>query len=329
MVTALITGITGQDGSYLAEFLLSRGYRVVGIVRPDSPQPQWRLSGIKERIELIEVSLLDAPRLQSIIERTRPAEIYNFAARASSSQLFSEPLLTCEFNGLAVVRLLDLIRQVDPTIRFCQASSSEMFGNAVQSPQCESTPFKPRNPYGFAKLFAHNMVGAYRETQDLFACSSILFNHESPRRGSDFVTRKISKAVARIAAGLDTHLQLGSLHARRDWGYAADYVQAMWLMLQAATPDDYVLATGISHSVKDFCEVAFSHLGLDYTNHVVENAGAQRPSDAAILVGDSRKAQKALNWSHTVSFEELVRMMVDADVRALSSAESPSDQHVF
>jgi GDPmannose 4,6-dehydratase len=320
MPTALITGITGQDGSYLAEFLLTRGYRVVGLIRPDSPGPHERLDSIRSRIDLVEASLLDRARLQSIIEEYRPSEIYNFAARASSSQLFSEPLLTSEFNGLAVALLLESIRLIDPTIRFCQASSSEMFGNADESPQTERTPFRPRNPYGVAKLFAHGMVGSYRETHNIFACSSILFNHESPRRGREFVTRKISLAVARIKAGLDSQLQLGSLDATRDWGYAADYVRAMWKMLQITNPDDYILATGVSHSVGEFCEIAFGHVGLDYRGYVVQTPGTQRAKDATPLVGDSRKAQKALGWSHSVTFQELVCMMVDADVRALTDS---------
>jgi GDPmannose 4,6-dehydratase len=324
--TALITGITGQDGSYLAEFLLARNYRVVGLVRPDSPERGPRLEACQDRVELVCGSLSDQPRLQAIIEEIRPTEIYNFAARASSSQLFNDPLLTSEVNGLAVVRLLELIRLVDPGIRFCQASSSEMFGDAQATPQSEVTPFRPRNPYGIAKLFAHGMVGSYRVNHDLFSCSSILFNHESPRRGTDFVTRRISMGVARISLGLESRLQLGSLDATRDWGYAADYVRAMWLMLQASRPDDYVLATGISHSVAEFCEVAFRHVGLDYRNYVVLDPGAIRPPDRTPLVGDSRKAQNALDWSHTVSFEQLVHMMVDADIRALATAAGTSEQ---
>jgi GDPmannose 4,6-dehydratase len=317
MQTALITGITGQDGSYLAELLLAKGYRVIGLVRPDAPEESPRISPIRHRIELVRGSLLDQPHLQSIVDQYRPAEIYNFGARASSSQLFSDPLLTSEFNGVAAVRLLESIRMVDPAIRFCQASSSEMFGNASESPQTEATPFRPRNPYGIAKLFAHGMVGAFREMHDIFACSSILFNHESPRRGPDFVTRKISMAVARISAGLDSALKLGSLDARRDWGYAGDYVDAMWRMLQAGNADDYILATGTSHSVMEFCEIAFRHVGLDYRDYVLLDSAAQRPKDAVRLVGNSSKAQSALGWGHTVSFEELVCMMVDADIRAL------------
>jgi GDPmannose 4,6-dehydratase len=315
--TALITGITGQDGSYLAEFLLARGYRVVGLVRPDSPGHGHRLRACQDRVELACGSLSDQPRLREIIEETRPTEIYNFAARASSSQLFNDPMLTSEVNGLSVVRLLELIRLLDPGIRFCQASSSEMFGNAEATPQSEATPFRPRNPYGIAKLFAHGMVGSYRVTHDLFACSSILFNHESPRRGTEFVTRKITMGVARIALGLESRLQLGSLDAIRDWGYAADYVRAMWLMLQAPAPGDYVLATGTGHSVADFCDVAFRRVGLDYREHVVLDRAAVRAPESTPLVGDARKAQKALEWSHSVSFEQLVHLMVDSDIRAL------------
>jgi GDPmannose 4,6-dehydratase len=318
MPTALVTGITGQDGSWMAEFLVARGYRVVGVVRPDSPGHHERLAAVRDRVELVTASLVDEERLRSLIEKYAPDEIYNFAARASSSQLFSEPLLTGEYNGLAVVRLLELVKSINPKIRFCQASSSEIFGNATEAPQTEKTPFRPRNPYGVAKLFAHGMVGSYRESYGIFACSSILFNHESPRRGREYVTRKITMGAARIKAGLESTLQLGSLDATRDWGYAPDYVRAMWLMLQASTPDDYVLATGISHSVADFCDIAFRHVGLDYRNHVLQNSVAQRPNDTARLVGDSSKAKKALQWSHTLSFEELVCQMVDADLRALN-----------
>jgi GDPmannose 4,6-dehydratase len=321
--TALITGITGQDGSYLAEFLLARGYRVIGLVRPESEHPLDRLAVIRERVTLVEASLLDQKQLQSIVEKHAPSEIYNLAARASSSQLFSEPLLTCEFNGLAVARQLELVRLIDPKIRFCQASSSEMFGNAVESPQSEETPFQPRNPYGIAKLFAHGMVGSYRETHGIFACSSILFNHESPRRGKEFVTRKISMAVARIAQGQASSLELGNLDATRDWGYAADYVRAMWQMLQSSSPGDYVLATGISHSVREFCDIAFRHVGLDYRNYVIQSPGVHRAGEVAPLVGNSAKARDKLEWAPSVSFEDLVRMMVDADIRALKENGRP------
>lgn len=321
MPTALITGINGQDGSYLAELLLERGYRVVGLMRPDAATRQQRIGHLRQSIELVHGSLLDESYLRQIIGQYRPNEIYNFAARASSSQLFTDPVLTGDFNGLAVVRLLEAIRAVDTTIRFCQASSSEMFGEASQSPQDESTPFRPRNPYGVAKLFAHGMVGTYRENFGLFACSSILFNHESPRRGAEFVTRKIATGVARIKAGLVESLQLGSLQATRDWGYAGDYVHAMWRMLQVQSADDYVVATGQSHSVRDFCEIAFAHVGLDYRNHVQLDPRAQRPQESVRLVGDATKARTTLGWRPTLSFEQLVHMMVDADIERL-------DQHV-
>lgn len=321
VATAIITGITGQDGSYLAELLLEQGYRVIGIVRPETSTFD-RLTGIRHRLELIPVSLLDQPVLRSIVEKYQPREIYNFAARASSSQLFSDPLQTCEYNGLAVVRLLELIRQSNPTIRFCQASSSEMFGNSSESPQNESTPFQPRNPYGIAKLLAHNMVASHRSNYGLFCCSSILFNHESPRRGVEFVTRKISMSVARITVGLDSKLELDNLAATRDWGFAGDYVRGMWQMLQASHPDDYVLATGISHSVEQFCEIAFRHVNLDYQKYVVQNSVAVRANDVTTLVGDSGKARARLGWTHSVSFEELIHMMVDADIRALTTRQS-------
>ena len=303
----------------MAELLVAQGYRVFGIVRPEASRPFKRLQHIEDRIELVESSLLDQLRLQKIIESVRPTEIYNFGARASSAQLYADPLLTSEYNGIAVVRLMDAILRTDPSIRFCQASSSEIFGNADQFPQNETTVFRPRNPYGIAKLFAHSMVGSFRENHGLFACSSILFNHESPRRGHEFVTRKITRAVARIAAGLETSLHLGTLDATRDWGYAVDYVRAMWLMLQASNPDDYVLATGISHSVEQFCEIAFRHAGLNHKHHVVQDSPAQRPRDLVKLVGDSRKARETLHWTHSVSFETLVCMMVDADIRSLAT----------
>lgn len=317
--TAIITGIAGQDGSFLAELLCTKGYRVVGLVRPGARDQNDGLQGIRDRIELVEADIMDQARVKAVIEEYRPSEIYNFAARASSLHLTSEPQLTGEINGLVVLRLLELIRTIDPTIRFCQASSSEMFGNAVETPQSETTPFRPRNAYGVAKLFAHGMVGAYRANSGVFACSGILFNHESPRRGPEFVTRRISTGVARISLGLDTHLKLGSLDAVRDWGYAADYARGMWMMLQADSPEDYVLATGVSHVVRDFCDIAFRHVGLDYRNHVELDPSAQRPPETVILVGNSSKARTSLGWSHTVSFEELVHMMVDADIRRFAS----------
>lgn len=318
MPTALITGINGQDGSYLAELLLDRGYRVVGLMRSDAAARQQRIDHLHHSIELVHGSLLDERGLRQIIEKYRPNEFYNLAARASSSQLFADPVLTGDFNGLAIARMLEAIRTVDATIRFCQASSSEMFGQAAQSPQNEATPFRPRNPYGVAKLFAHGMVGTYRDNFGLFACSSILFNHESPRRGPEFVTRKITMAVARIKAGLADSLPLGNLEATRDWGYAGDYVHAMWRMLQAQSPGDYVVATGESHSVREFCEIAFARVGLDYRTHVQVDARAQRAPESVRLVGDATKARTALGWRPTLSFEGLVHMMVDADMEVLN-----------
>ena len=315
MPTALITGINGQDGSYLAEFLLEQGYRVVGLMRPDASARCGRIDHIRNQLELLQGSLLDDRYLRELLREYRPNEVYNLAARASSLQLFDDPVSTGDFNGLSVVRLLEAIRTVDPAIRFCQASSSEMFGNAEQSPQNESTPFRPRNPYGIAKLFAHGMVGTYREHFGVFACSSILFNHESPRRGSEFVTRKITMGVARIKAGLADSLQLGNLEATRDWGYAGDYVRAMWLMLQAKTPNDYIVATGESHSVREFYEIAFAYAGLNYRKYVHVDPGVQRAPESVRLIGDATKARTVLDWRPTVSFEQLVWMMVDTDIQ--------------
>ena len=320
MPTALITGISGQDGSHLAELLLERGYRVVGVIRREASAGDRRVDSFRQRIELLQGDLLDQRWIQEILERFRPHEIYNFAARASSSHLFSEPVLTGEVNGLAVLKLLEAARTVDPAIRICQASSSEMFGKALHSPQSELTPFRPRNPYGVAKLFAHGMIGAYRESFGVFACSSILFNHESPRRGPEFVTRKIAMAVARIKSGSAQSLQLGSLDATRDWGYARDYVHAMWKMLQAEVADDYVVATGESHSVREFCELAFGHVGLDYRKYVRVDPHVQRPAESVRLLGDASKARAVLGWQPTVSFEQLVRMMVDAEIECHARA---------
>jgi GDPmannose 4,6-dehydratase len=297
----------------MAELLLERGYCVVGLVRPGGPSSLERIAHLRS-VELVEADLASEDDLRKVVSACRPAEIYNLAARASSSHLFEKPVLTADYNALAVARLLEAIRVVDPTIRFCQAGSSEVFGNAFESPQSESTPFRPRNPYGLAKQFAHGLVGTYREAYGLFACASILFNHESPRRRAELVTRKISMGVARIRGGLAETLQLGNLDARRDWGFAGDYVRGMWLMLQADKPDDYVLATGETHTVRDFCEIAFSHVRLDYRKHVVVDANTARPPDAVHLVGDATKARTRLGWKPTVSFEQLVRMMVDSDV---------------
>jgi GDPmannose 4,6-dehydratase len=315
--TALITGVSGQDGSYLAELLLAEGYRVLGLVRAADSIRHENLRHIRERIEFVDADLCDLESLKRLVGVHRPSEIYHLAARASSRTLVSDPVLTGEVNGLAAARILEAVRLVDPGIRVCQASSSEVFGKASESPQNESTPFRPRNPYGVAKLFAQGMVMSYREHYGLFACSCILFNHESPRRGPEFVTRKITRGAVRIKAGSAKVLELGDLDATRDWGYALDYVRAMRLMLQAAAPDDYVLATGESHSVREFCEIAFSHLGLDYRKFVVSGTASSRPRESARLVGDAGKARRVLGWKPTVSFKELVELMVDADARQL------------
>jgi GDPmannose 4,6-dehydratase len=318
MKSALITGINGQDGSHLAELLEERGYRVLGLVRPregERPRsPGTALAGA----EILYADLRDEETLRTILKKHAPHEIYNLAARASSSQLFDQPLLTADVNGLAVVRLLEAIRTVDPTIRFCQASSSEMFGHALESPQSEATPFRPRNPYGVAKLFAHGMVGMYRAHYGLFACSAILFNHESARRGPEFVTRRITKAVALIKAGLANSLQLGNLDATRDWGFAGDYVHAMWQMLQAPSAADYVVATGETHSVREFCEIAFGRVGLDYRKFVHTEPNSKYLSESVSLVGDATKAKSELRWSPSVTFRQLVHSMVDADIDLLA-----------
>ncbi|WP_116812578.1 GDP-mannose 4,6-dehydratase [Steroidobacter cummioxidans] len=316
MPSALITGVNGQDGSYLAELLLERGYAVIGLVREDAGDRLGHIQHLRSRIEIISGSLLDDALLRRILEQHRPQEIYNFAARASSSQLLTDPTLTAEYNGLGVVRLLEAIRSVDPSMRFCQASSSEMFGTVSQSPQNELTPFRPRNPYGVAKLFAHGMVGTYRENFGVFGCSAILFNHESPRRGPEFVTRKITMGVARIRAGLSRSLPLGDLDVTRDWGFAGDYVRAMWQMLQAEVADDYVVATGVSHSVREFCDLAFGHIGLDYRAYVQTDPRARRAPESMPFVGDAAKARRVLGWQPSISFEQLVTTMVDADIVA-------------
>lgn len=316
MPTALITGITGQDGSYLAEHLLAHGYKVVGLVPDLSRIRNENIGPVRSQIEFAAASLLNQDSLEAVIAQHRPSEIYNLAARASSKQLVSEPVSTGEVNGLAVAKLLEAVKVVDPRIRFCQASSSEIFGRSSESPQNEDTAFRPRNPYGVAKLFAHGMVACYREHFGLFACSAILFNHESPRRGIEFVTRKITLGAAQAWAGRLQTLSLGSLEAKRDWGYAADYVRGMWLMLQASQPSDYVLATGEIHSVREFCNKAFGHLGLDYRQYVRTSPQALREPETVTLVGDARKARELLRWAPSISFDELVEMMVAADVAA-------------
>lgn len=319
MRRALITGIGGQDGSFLAELLLNKGYHVTGTRRGCRNNSTGRPStdGIPKAVDIIEVDLFEQTSLESLLHRFRPQEIYNLAARASSSDLWTEPLATAEVNALGVVRLLDAIHRVDHRIRFVQASSSEVFGNVTEAPQTESTPFHPRNPYGVAKAFGHWITAVYREQRGLFASSCILYNHESPRRGMEFVSRKISHGAAMIKRGLANELSLGNLDARRDWGFAGDYVQAMWLSLQPTTPDDYIVATGQTHSVREFCELAFSHVGLRYEDYVVQDRGNYRAPERCLLVGDPAKAKRVLGWCPAVPFGELVAMMVDADLGLL------------
>ncbi len=318
MKKALITGITGQDGSYLAEFLLSRGYRVFGLQRRSSTTNLERVEHlIEEGIELVPGDLVDSFSLIKALESVRPDEVYNLAAQSFVPASWSQPLLTGEVTGLGVTRLLEAIRQVDPRIRFYQASSSEMFGLVRETPQNENTPFYPRSPYGVAKVYGHWITINYRESYDLFACSGILFNHESPRRGLEFVTRKISYGVAKIKLGLAGDIRLGNLQAKRDWGFAGDYVRAMWMMLQRDEPSDYVIATGLTYSVEDFCRVAFSHVGLDWKDHVVQDPKFFRPAEVHLLQGDASRAAEELGWKPEVDFEGLVRMMVDADLKRI------------
>jgi len=311
---ALITGITGQDGSYLAEYLLELGYEVIGMIRRSSTVNFERIRHIQDDITFATADLLDEVSLINMLREHRPSEVYNLAAQSFVQTSFSQPVFTGEVTGLGVTRMLDAIRVVDPGIRFYQASSSEMFGKVQAVPQSESTPFYPRSPYGVAKLYGHWITVNYRESYDMYACSGILFNHESPRRGLEFVTRKITNGVARIKLGIDKELRLGNLDAKRDWGFAKDYVRAMYLMLQQATPDDYVVSTGETYSVRRFCEIAFGHVGLDYSNHVVIDERFYRPAEVDLLVGDPSKAKQQLGWSRDVSFEQLVTMMVDADL---------------
>jgi GDPmannose 4,6-dehydratase len=315
MPTALVTGVTGQDGSYLAEFLLEQGYTVIGMVRRTSTINFDRIKHIQDQIEIVQGDLLDQMSLIGILQEHRPQEIYNLAAQSFVPTSFTQPVLTGEFTALGVTRVLEAVRIVDPTIRFYQASSSEMFGKVVEVPQRESTPFYPRSPYGVAKLYGHWLTINYRESYNIFGCSGILFNHESPRRGLEFVTHKITHAVARIKLGLLDELRLGNLEARRDWGYAADYVRAMWMMLQQDHPDDYVIATGETHSVQEFVEEAFGYLDLDWRDHVVQDTKFYRPAEVDLLVGDASKAAKELGWEPSVDFRQLVRLMVDADLQ--------------
>ena len=317
MKTALITGIGGQDGSYLSEFLLDKGYRVVGTVPDGDPVNIDRVRHLLGRIETVQDDLLDQDRLEKIFRDHRPDEVYNFAANSVLAASFHQPILATMVLAMGVTRILEAIRKVTPKARFFQASSSEIFGKPAEVPQSETTPFHPRNPYGVSKVYGHLMAMTYRENYNLYACSGILYNHESPRRSPEFVTRKITRTAARIKLGLAGELRLGNLDARRGWGFAGDYVRAMWLMLQQPQPDDYVLATGETHSVRELCEEAFSHLGLDYREYVVLEAESFRPPESAQLVGNPAKAHRVLGWKREVSFRDLVRTMVDADLEAL------------
>jgi GDPmannose 4,6-dehydratase len=323
--TALITGITGQDGSYLAEFLLSKGYRVYGLVRRSSTVNFERLYHLQDRIELIPGDLLDQNSLISALQHCEPVEVYNLASQSFVPTSWNQPVLTGEFTALGVTRVLEAVRLVNPKIRFYQASSSEMFGMVRESPQNEKTAFYPRSPYGVAKLYGHWITVNYRESYGLFTCSGILFNHESPRRGLEFVTRKVSYGAARIKLGLQSKLKMGNLDAERDWGFAGDYVEAMWQMLQQEKPQDYVVATGVAHSVRQLLEMAFGHLGMDYRDYVETDPAFLRPAEVYHLLGDASRAREELGWKPKVSFEGLVKMMVDEDlVRLRSEAAVPS-----
>jgi len=318
---ALITGVTGQDGSYLAELLLDKGYEVHGVVRRLSAPNVWRIQHLLERITLHQADLLDQLSLIKAVEKSQPDEMYNLGAMSFVPASWDQPMLTGEFNAQGVTRALEAVRSVNTKIRFYQASSSEMYGRVREVPQTEMTPFYPRSPYGVSKVFGHYITVNYRESYDLFACSGILFNHESPRRGIEFVTRKVTDGVARIKMGLTDTLKLGNLDACRDWGFAGDYVRAMWLMLQQDGPDDYVVATGEAHSVKDLVEVAFAHVGLDWQKHVGVDPKFLRPAEVDHLIGDPAKARKLLGWEPSVDFKGLVRMMVDADMARLESGQ--------
>jgi GDPmannose 4,6-dehydratase len=317
MKTALITGITGQDGSYLADLLLEKGYRVVGMVRRTSTVNFDRITHIQDKVTLTQGDLLDQVSLVDIMKEYQPDEIYNLAAQSFVPASWKQPVLTGEFTALGVTRMLDAMRMVVPEARFYQASSSEMFGKVREVPQDERTPFYPRSPYGVAKVYGHWITVNYRESYDLFACSGILFNHESPRRGLEFVTRKVTYGAARIKLGMAQELPMGNLEAQRDWGFAGDYVRAMWLMLQQDEPEDFVVATGIPHSVRELLEVAFSHVGLNYRDHVEVDERFIRPADVDQLVGDATKARDGLGWTPEVPFEELITMMVDHDLAFL------------
>jgi GDPmannose 4,6-dehydratase len=315
--TALITGITGQDGSYLAEFLLGKGYHVVGMVRRASTENFARIEHLQSRITLRQADLLDQLSLIALIEEVQPHEIYNLAAQSFVPTSWQQPVLTAEFTALGATRMLEAVRLINPGIKFYQASSSEMFGKVQQIPQDEKTSFYPRSPYGVAKVYGHYITINYRESYNIFACSGILFNHESPRRGKEFVTRKISNAVARIKANKDSKLCLGNMDACRDWGFAGDYVEAMWLMLQQEEPDDFVIGTGVTHTVKEFVQLAFQRAGLDWEKYVEVDQSLVRPAEVDYLVANPEKARTVLNWEPRISFQELVEMMVDADLQTM------------
>jgi GDPmannose 4,6-dehydratase len=326
--TALITGITGQDGGYLAELLLAQGYKVCGMVRRASTENFQRIEHLRDRLELFQGDLLDPTSIAAVLEKVGPDEIYNLAAMSFVPTSWQQPVLTAEFTAVGVTRMLEAIKRICPGARFYQASSSEMYGKVRETPQRETTPFYPRSPYGVAKVYGHYITVNYRESYNLFACSGILFNHESPRRGLEFVTRKITHGVARIKYGLATELRLGNLQAKRDWGFAGDYVRAMWLMLQQDQPDDYVIGTGQTHSVEEFVTIAFDHAGLDWRAHVVVDPQFYRPAEVDLLLGDAGKAHRVLGWTPQVSFEQLVKMMVDEDLARLRQTPLPrSGQH--
>jgi GDPmannose 4,6-dehydratase len=317
--TALVTGITGQDGSYLAELLLEQGYRVVGMTRRSSTETLERIAHIVDRVEIVQGDLLDQASLVEALRDIKPVEVYNLGAQSFVPTSWNQPVLTGEVTGLGVTRLLEAIRQVNPEIRFYQASSSEMFGKVRETPQTETTPFYPRSPYGVAKVYAHHLTVNYRESYNIFAVSGICFNHESPRRGMEFVTRKVTDAAARISLGMASELRMGNLDANRDWGFAGDYVRAMWLMLQQDTATDYVIASGVTHTVRDLCDIAFKAVGLDYEEHVVTDPAFIRPAEVDRLLGDATRAERDLGWRPEVSFEQLVAMMVESDLSRLKS----------
>ena len=320
MPVALITGIAGQDGTYLARYLIKKGYRLIGIVRDKQKPLEYLTPAQMNNVELVEWDMSDHASIVYLLSRFRPNEIYNFAAYSSGSGMFDSPLEVADINGMAVVRILEAIKEVDASIRFCQASSREVFGEALDSPQSEVTVINPRSPYGAAKSYADFMIRIYRQRYNIFACSAILFNHESPLRGVEFVTRKITSEVAKIRFGLSNELRLGNLNTARDWGFAGDYVRAMWLMLQQAIPDDYVIATGETHTVREFCMIAFSYLGLNYHDYVSEDLSVYRPSEPSLLVGNSLKAREVLNWTPIINFKSLVEMMVEADMEILKQS---------